>query len=398
MRILFLTHRLPYAPNRGDRIRAYHLLRVLARSHHVDVLSLIHDDDEMAHTSELTGVADTVIGVRADRFRNLLSAMRALPQRRPLTHALLQSRHVATALQRYVTATPPDVVLAYCSGMARYALEPPLDRFPCVLDMVDVDSEKWAELSQATTAPRSWIFRRESVVLRTFEREAVARARTTVVVSERERVILSRISPLARAVVIGNGVDVASFKAPSPPRGEPCVVFCGVFDYGPNEAAAVWMAREVWPLVTRAIPDARLVLVGMRPSRAVRACASDSAIRVTGAVPDVRPYLWDAAISVAPIWVARGVQNKVLEAVASGLPTVVTPPVFEGLPMPVRPACRVADDPRAFAETVTYLLREPPDVRRRIAGCADLSNLTWNAALEPLLPVVEAAAGAAVAS
>jgi sugar transferase (PEP-CTERM/EpsH1 system associated) len=398
VRILFLTHRLPYAPNRGDRIRAYHLVRLLARAHHVDVISLIHDEDEMAHVSDLKDVADTVTGLRVDRFRNLLSAARSLPRRQPLTHALLHSRHIATAFHRYVTATPPDVVVAYCTGMARYALEPPLDRFPFVLDMVDVDSEKWAELSQTTAAPRSWIFRRESVVLRAFEREAVARARTTIVVSERERVLLDRISPNARAIVIGNGVDVASFAAPSPPRSEPCVVFCGVFDYGPNEAGAVWMAREVWPLVTRAVPDARLLLVGMRPSRTVRACASDPAIRVTGAVPDVRPYLWNAAISVAPLWLARGVQNKVLEAIASGLPTVVTPPVYEGLPLPIRPACRVADNPRAFAETMTALLREPPDVRRRIAGCADLSSLTWNAALSPLLRVVEAAAARAVVS
>jgi sugar transferase (PEP-CTERM/EpsH1 system associated) len=396
VRILFLTHRLPYAPNRGDRIRAYHIVRLLARSHHVDLVSLIHDDNEMAHVSDLKEVAGSVTGLRVDRFRNLLSAARALPRRQPLTHALLHSPHTAAAFRKYVIATPPDVVVAYCTGMARYALEPPLDRFPFVLDMVDVDSEKWAELGRTTAAPRSWIFRRESILLRKFEQEAVARARKTIVVNERERVILDRISPDASAVVIGNGVDVSSYASPTSPRSEPCVVFCGVFDYGPNEAGAVWMAREVWPLVTRAVPEARLVLVGMRPSRAVRACASDPSIRVTGTVADVRPYLWDAAISVAPIWLARGVQNKVLEAIASGLPTVVTPPVFEGLPVPVRPACRVADTPSAFAETVTALLREPPDVRRRIAGCADVSSLTWSAQLAPLLPVVEAAAAPAI--
>jgi sugar transferase (PEP-CTERM/EpsH1 system associated) len=391
VRILFLTHRLPYAPNRGDRIRAYHVLRLLGHTHDVHLVSLIHDRDEMEHVKDLRNTVASVTGVRISRVRNLVSAALALPGSRPLTHVLLHSPRMRVILQQCVKETCPDVVVAYCTGMARYALEPPLAGLPFVLDMVDVDSEKWEALANTSAAPARWIYRREARSLRSFEREAVERASATLVVSERERVVLENISPGSNAIVVQNGVDVASFASASAPQTEPRVVFCGVFDYGPNEAGAEWMALKVWPLVRRLLPEARLSLVGMNPSRTVRALAGDPSIHVTGAVPDVRPYLWDASIAIAPIWVARGVQNKVLEAIAAGLPSVVTPPVFDGLPLPVRPACLVAADARSFADATISLLKESPDGRRRMARRADLSQLSWDTQLMPLLDLIDAA-------
>lgn len=387
MRILFLTHRLPYAPNRGDRIRAYHLLRTLTRAHEVHLLSLVHDDDEMRRVKDVEKVAASVTGVRVPRVRNLLSAALALPGRTPLTHALLHSPDVRPALDRLVGTQRPDLVVAYCSGMARYALEPPLAALPYLLDLVDVDSEKWADLASTSAPPRRWIYAREATALRRFERKAAARAAATFVVSERERIVLERVAPGCGAMVVPNGVDAESFAAPGRPPGEPRVVFCGVFNYGPNEAGALWLAAEVWPLVKHAIPDAQLSLVGMSPTRAVRALSQDPSIVVTGAVPDVRDHLWRAAVSVAPLWLARGVQNKVLEAIAAGLPSIVTPPVFDGLPAAVRPACVVAGDARTFAETIVSTLRQTPETRRAIAARADLSQLTWDGQLRAILSV-----------
>jgi glycosyltransferase involved in cell wall biosynthesis len=170
------------------------------------------------------------------------------------------------------------------------------------------------------------------------------------------------------------------------------VVFCGVLDYRPNERGAIWFATKVWPLIRTTRPDARLTLVGRNPTPAVRAVAvSDPSIEVTAAVPDVRPYLWDAAVGIAPLFEARGVQNKVLEAVAAGLPMLVTPAVDMGLPGQVRRACLVASDIEAYASSVLALLELMPEGRRRVAECADLSQLGWRDCLSDLLPILQEA-------
>src|SRR5204862_707554 len=129
----------------------------------------------------------------------------------------------------------------------------------------------------------------------------------------------------------------------------------GVFSYGPNEAGALWLIEQVWPLVLQREPQAHLTLVGTGPGATLKNRAARAEVEVTGTVPDVRPYLWRAAVAVAPLDTARGVQNKVLEAVAAGLPAVVTPAVYEGLPDTVRPACRVAADAGGFAEAIAQL-------------------------------------------
>lgn len=400
LRILFLTHRLPYAPNRGDRLRAYHLLHTMARQARVDLVSLVHDDDEAGHAGDLRGVANSVTIARVRRLRNYLRGAALLPSSRPLTHMLLDSPEIAPAIARIARERPPDLVFAFCSGMMRFAMEAPLASVPCVLDMVDADSAKWRTLSEASGPVMARVYRREARCLGRFEIAAMQHARTTLVVNDRERDLLRALLPDARLQVVENGVDVDRFMppaapasaAPAPPPDHPTVVFCGVMNYAPNEEGARWLARDVWPAVQAARPDARLVLVGASPSPAVQALASGT-ITVTGAVPDVRPYLWHATAAVAPLWVARGVQNKVLEAVAAGLPCVVTPPVAEGLPEAVRPACPVAANAEEFARLVIDLLASP-DVRRARVGAASLHTLSWPERLARLMPLLQDAARA----
>jgi glycosyltransferase involved in cell wall biosynthesis len=171
------------------------------------------------------------------------------------------------------------------------------------------------------------------------------------------------------------------------------VIFCGVLDYEPNVEASVWLGRSVWPVVRRSRPDARLLIVGAQPVPVVqRLHDADSGIEVLADVPDVRPHLWRAAVSAAPLQTARGVQNKVLEAVAAGLPAVVTPVVMEGLPEEVRRACVEAAEPSGFAGALLRLLAEPPAARRARAEAADLGALSWERRLAPLRALVEAAA------
>jgi sugar transferase (PEP-CTERM/EpsH1 system associated) len=391
MKVLFLTHRLPYAPNRGDRIRSYHILRELAARHEVRVVSLVHDEHEQGQTRELEDMVAGVEIARVTRWRNLTRVPLALPGSTPLTHVLLDA-DLRPLLEAHVARYVPDLVLAYCSGMARWAFQSPLVGIPFILDMVDVDSEKWRALGAITAGPKGWVYRREADRLSRFERLATRRAFATTVVNERERRSLAAVIPDARIQTVSNGIDTATFCPQGPPTSAPRVIFAGVFNYQPNEDAAVWLAERVWPLVRHTQPNARLFLVGANPTAVVRRLATnDASIEVTGTVPRVQPFLWEAAVAAVPLATARGIQNKVLEAIAAGLPVVVTPVVSAGLPEAVAPACSVASEPDAFAAALLQLLEKSPDERRSIAMRADLSALGWSAQLSPLLALVEEA-------
>jgi polysaccharide biosynthesis protein PslH len=392
VRVLFLTHRLPYAPNRGDRIRAFHIIQALRGQVDLDIVSLVHDRDELAEAQRMRDAGFSVFATPVSKVRNYALALPQLLGRRPLTHMLLQAPGVDARLRQLADRTPPDVVLAYCSGMARFAVEPPLGGFPLVLDLVDVDSAKWAAMADSASGPMRWVYRREARCLGAFERDAAARASTTLVVNEREAETLREMAPEARVRVVPNGIDLATFRPTAPPSDSPRVVFCGVMNYAPNVEGVLWFAREVWPRVRLQRPDAQCAIVGSDPTTAVRDLARQgTGIEVTGTVPDVRRYLWESAVSVAPLKTARGVQNKVLEAVAAGLPAVVTTPVADGLPPDVLVACRAADGADDFARHVVELLNLSGDQRRRVAELADMAPLTWDHRLAALPAILSSA-------
>lgn len=365
------------------------MLRMLSAHFDVDLVSLAHDQEEAGHAGELRGMLQHVDVAVVPRLRNLIRGALAFAGSRPLTHLLLDAPDMRQLLRRIAHERPPDAVIAYCSGMARFAMEPPLARIPCVLDMVDADSAKWAALAETAGLPKRLIYAREARCLSRFEVAAMRHGRSTLVVNQREQEILHGLDPAARVLVMENGVDLDTFMPPAAPTPSASVVFCGVMNYAPNEEGARWIAREVWPEVRRVRPDAQLQLVGASPSDAVSALASEAnGIIVTGTVPDVRPYLWNAAVSAAPLWTARGIQNKVLEAIAAGLPAIVTPPVSEGLPPEAHGACIQAASPDAFARAIIDMLALSPDERRARARQASLAPLAWRQRLRDLPDLV----------
>ena len=396
MRVLVLTHRLPYAPNRGDRLRAFHMLQRLRARAEVELVSLVHDDEEAGHVDEVRAFVSHVTTVKVPRLRNYVRAFAALPTRTPLTHALLDAPGMIGILQDIKRLRRPDLVFAYCSGMARFALQAPLADIPFVLDFVDVDSRKWRDMAAAARAPMSWLYQREAATLGAFEARAAACARAALVVNEREARIARALAPTADVQVLANGVEAGRLKPLTGPAASARVVFCGVMNYAPNDEGMQWFVREVWPLVRAARPDASLAIVGSDPTAALMSqCSSDSSIEVTGRVEDVRDWLWNSAVAIAPLHVARGVQNKVLEAVAAGLPVVITDAVAGGIPAEVASAARVANTPAGFAQHVLDLLARTPAERRAIAASADLDALNWDATLEPLWLILRDAVGGA---
>jgi len=237
-----------------------------------------------------------------------------------------------------------------------------LNGVPKALDFVDVDSELWRVSAEYRATPLSWLNRLEARRLARYEVDVARSFDHAIFVSEAEaRVFRHRAADLPSAVV-GNGVDLDAFAptaAPVPPEGAPEVVFTGTMDYLPNVDAMRYFCRSILPRVREAAPQVRLTIVGRNPTRAVRRLARKGHVTVTGWVPDVRPHLARATVAVAPFRIARGIQNKILEAMASGVPVVATSVALEGLDTTDGDGARRADDPASFAREVVALLRDP---------------------------------------
>jgi sugar transferase (PEP-CTERM/EpsH1 system associated) len=390
VKILALTHRLPWAPNRGDRIRVYHMLRALGARHEVHLLSLVHDDDEESHVHEVRTWLPEVRAVRVPRVANLLRAGLKLPTSTPLTFVLLNAPNLRRELAAMASSVQADAVFAYCSSMARLLLDPAVVSLPSIIDMIDMDSAKWQELGLTTAPPMAWVYRRESRLLARAEAVQMRHAHATMVVNHREASTAREIAPDADIRVVEIGIDLDRFAPTGPPADSSRVIFCGVMSYLPNTETAIRLAQRVWPLVRKRHPRATLALVGSDPPASLKRLGTvDSSIIVTGHVSDVRSWLWESAVAAAPIRTARGVQNKVLEAVAAGLPCVISSAVAAGLPAEVLAACEVADDVQCCADQISTLLEMSPDARRARARIAVLDHLSWTARLQPILELFD---------
>jgi sugar transferase (PEP-CTERM/EpsH1 system associated) len=325
-RILFLPHRMPYPPDKGDKIRSYHLLRHLAARHEVTLATCIDDAADEVHVDTVRALCAEAhferIHPRLARVRSLAAIVSGEPMTlRYYRSAVLAQRVLAAAEQRRF-----DAAVAFSSSMVPYAEA--LRGTPTLLDLVDVDSAKWAAYAPRHRWPLSWPLRREGRTLLAYERQAVAQARCTFLCTEQERELFHSLAPEARGrvEVMRNGVD-AEHYSPDPARASPFapdevpLVFTGAMDYWPNVDAVCWFAESMLPELRQRHPKARLHIVGRSPAAAVRRLEGE-AVHVTGTVPDVRPYLQHAAVVVAPLRVARGIQNKILEAMAMGRPVV----------------------------------------------------------------------------
>jgi len=324
--LLMLAHRIPWPPNKGEKLRAWQWLQRLAVTHRVHLGCFVDDPADWAGVEVLRGLCASVCARPLNPRIKRLQSLPALAGRGSLTERYFFDPRLREWVAERIASTGIAQAFVYCSAMAPYVRA---HRHLVVdIDMVDVDSQKWALYAERQPV-LGWLYRRESAALAGLELEAARRARNLFLVTAQEVASLAALgAPAGNLTAIENGVDAAFFsptQAGASPygAGEMPVVFTGVMDYWPNVDAVCWFVREIWPAVRAACPAARFYVVGMRPARAVRALAGDSVV-VTGRVADVRPYLAHAAVAVAPLRVARGVQNKVLEAMAMGCAVVAS--------------------------------------------------------------------------
>lgn len=361
LQILFLVHRVPYPPNRGDRIRSFHMLDYMsgrADVHLAFPTPQPPDEETMrALRKRCRRVAAEPLGWGARWLR----AARSLAMGRTATEGLFQCPALHRVVRRWSEEIRFDAVVVFCSSMAQYLDARGLDGVPAVIDLVDVDSQKWFDYAAQSRGPKRWLFSLEGRRLRRLEATLAERARAVTVVSDAEAGLYRRFSPKAAVHAIGNGVDLDYFRAD--PAAEACesprCVFVGALDYRANVEGARWFCREVWPEIHRRVPGAVFTLVGSNPTAAARRLAELPGVELAADVPDVRPYLDDAAMVVVPLRVARGIQNKVLEALARGKAVVASPPSLDGLELDRAVHVRQAATPEEWIAAVTQLLDDP---------------------------------------
>jgi sugar transferase (PEP-CTERM/EpsH1 system associated) len=389
-----LAHRLPYPPHTGDKVRAYHVVRHLSRTHDV-TLACLSDERrfEEAREALCRDVGDVQVAAIRPRAKRI-QALIELARGRSATVAYFDSAELRARIARR-GGDPFDLVYVSSSSMAQYLTE--LPRRPTVMDYVDIDSDKWLQYGRSLPIHKAWVYRLEARRLREQELAVARRADRGVVATDEEARLLRTMAPWLAVRVVPNGVDLDYFAPVAEPATHPTLVFAGVMNYLPNVDAAVYFCDAIFPEIRRRVPDARFVIVGRDPSSAVRRLASGDGVTVTGTVPDVRPHLREAAVSVAPLRLGRGIQNKVLEAMAMGLPVVATPTAVRGIHGRPGEHVSVTEHPGEFVEAVVQLLvNRQRRVRAGRAGRAYVErHHSWAASLARLDAVIEEATCAA---
>jgi sugar transferase (PEP-CTERM/EpsH1 system associated) len=370
LNVLYLCHRVPYPPDKGDKIRAFHQIQALARHNRVHLLTLA--DGAVPDLTVLRELCERVevfpVHRPAAYLRSALGAFRP----RPLTLSFFESADLRRRVEELAARGERfDVILAYSSSMAPYV--EPFAGVPAVLDMVDVDSAKWEQYARFARPLLRPVYALEARRLRAYEASLAERFAKIVLATGNERSLYESFTPGARAVAIPNGVDSDYFHPLDLPKAEkPLLVFTGQMDYFANVDGVSFFAREVFPRLRRRFADLEMVIVGRSPVPAVRALGELPGISVTGAVGDVRPFLARSWVFVAPLRIAQGVQNKVLEAMAMDVPVVCSDRVLAGLAEGGFQHGRdllAADTVESFESCVATLL-EDAEARARLAAGA----------------------------
>lgn len=337
-KLLFLCHRIPYPPTKGDKIRSFHLLKHLAQHYRVYLGTFADDAEDWRYVPELSGKVEELYVLRIrPRWGKFLS-LRGLISGEALSLPYYRNSKMQRWVNKTLEAEHIERVIVYSSPMAQYVQESRFQKLHRVVDFVDADSEKWRQYSVRHHWPLSWLYQREGEELLRFERDVAKRFDATVFVSQHEANLFRKLAPESHPYVndIRNGVDTEYFfpekTFPNPYSASGRVlVFTGAMDYWANVDGCDWFARDVFPRIRAQVPDAQFYIVGARPTRTVRKLGHKDGVCVTGAVKDIRPYLAHASAAVAPLRIARGLQNKVLEAMAMGKPVLATRAAMEGL-------------------------------------------------------------------
>lgn len=387
--LLFLSHRIPYPPNKGDKLRSFNLLKQLSRNYRVHVGAFIDDQDDWRHAEAVRAMAGGECYFA--RLRPWSAKLRSLPAllgSAPLSLPYYRDAALRRWVDRLLAGTAVSQAIVFSGAMAQYIDGPAYRRLRRIVDFVDVDSDKWQQYARSQTWPMSWIYRREARTLLSYERRIAAAVEASVFVSNSEAELFRKLAPEAAARVwdIHNGVDTVYFdpalEHPSPySPAEKAIVFTGAMDYWANVDAVTWFAREIFPAVRERVAAAQFYIVGARATGDVQQLARLPGVQVTGAVKDIRPYLAHARVAVAPLRIARGVQNKVLEAMAMAKPVIVTPQALDGILCRADEEVILVEDAATFVDKVCAILATDGAGSAEVARRRVIKDYSWESNL-----------------
>ncbi len=328
-RIAYLTHRVPYPPDKGDRIRNYHVLRELAKHARVWLAALADEPVTAEQKSRLGELCERVEFIPGGRrwVRGGLSLLGG----RSISEGLFHEPALDRLLAGWRHEGDFHAVLVSASSLARYQRRNGWQTVPAFVDVVDVDSQKWFDYAAAAGGPKRWLYQLEGRRVRKLERELCVWAKGVFLVSPAEAKLFDSFTAPGTATAATNGVDLDYFRPQPVASPALACAFVGAMDYPPNVDAAEWFAGDIWPRVRQVHPSAEFRVIGRQPVPAVLRLHGAHGVNVVGQVPDVRPQVASAAVAVCPVRIARGLQNKVIEAMAMGKPTVAAPPAVAAL-------------------------------------------------------------------
>lgn len=364
--MLFLSQRIPYPPNKGDKIRSFNILKHFSAHYRIHLGCFIDDPEDWNHVPALEDYCVDTCIVPLDKTAAKVRSMKAFLTGAPLNLPYFFDSRIDGWTRSVLETVRPDAVFAFSSQMGQYFIDAAPRPRRMVIDFCDVDSDKWRQYAASKRWPVSWVFGREARTLLAFDRKLAAAVDAATFVAQPEVDLFLRLAPECDGKIsaIGNGIDTAYFTPdedyPNPyENGGPIAIFTGAMDYWPNVDAVAWFATEIFPAVRAALPGARFFIVGGGPTPEVEKLAEHAGIHVTGRVPDMRPYFAHADAAVTPMRIARGIQNKVLEAMAMAKPTVTTPTALAGIDATPERELFLAEDAETFAAQTLRALKDP---------------------------------------
>lgn len=388
--LLFLVHRIPFPPNKGDKIRSFHLLQYLTDRYRVFLGTFVDDPKDWRHVKQVQSLCVESCFLPLKPRREKVRSIKGFLTGQALTLPYYSNSNMQKWVNTVVEENRIDCGFVFSSAMAQYVA---CHQFKYkIIDFVDVDSDKWLQYANTKSWPLSWVYRRESHLLFNYDREIAKIFDRSIFVSAKEAELFKHLVPEAsdRVTHIDNGVDIEYFspeKALVNPYSEEQVVmvYTGAMDYWANVDAVVWFAKEVFPAIHERIPNARFYIVGGKPTDSVRNLNNINGVDVVGAVDDVRPFVKYSQLSVAPLRIARGVQNKVLEAMAMGKPVLATNSAMEGIEASSDLDVFITDDAKTMAEKALTLLTSTPfqGISKKNRQCV-IDRYSWKKNLEKL--------------
>ncbi len=401
MRILFIAQRLPFPPNKGEKIRTFHQISFLTELRHtLTVFSPLHSPDE-AKAAQAFALAHDVTVQSFSLPHKVLRWLKGILSGKPLSVANFYSAHLQLVFNQAISDELFDVIICTSSSLSEYVFRSPALRLQInkarpllLMDFMDVDSDKWFQYARSANLLMKWVYGREGKLMSEYETRILANFDHCFLISSNEVELFQKCHvKTSNLHVLGNGIDTSKYYPVTHKHNVPgpIYLFVGVMDYKPNVDAVLWFVKNAWPAIIDSFPDARFIIAGMNPTQSVSNLAGDSAIEVTGFVDEILPYFHQADYFVAPFTIARGVQNKILQAFACGLPVIASPMGAEGIACTDGEHIMLALNGQDYLQATNTLENDPELKKSLISNALELIETTysWKGQLEPLERIID---------